>query len=109
MNCLPISGLIHFRSYSFPFLVEKAEKSNIRLDDVPPLISADAILKTQEGFQDVIVKEESTGQARAEEQLSNEQAEAYRRQMGDTFCAMVVRSLLYNCMLHGKNERTISS
>ena len=55
------------------------------------------------------MKEESTGQARAEEQLSNEQAEAYRRQMGDKFCAMVVRSLLYNSILRGKNEWTISS
>ena len=49
------------------------------------------------------MKEETTGQARAEEQLSNEQAEAYRRQMGDKFCAMVVRSFLYNSLLRGKN------
>ena len=78
----------------FLFLFFKAEKSNIRLDDVPPLASIDTILKTQEGVQDVIVKEESIGQAKAEEQLSNEQADTYQRQMGDKFCAMVVRTTL---------------
>lgn len=78
-------------------LVQKAEKSDVRLDDVPPLVSADTILKTQEGIQDVIVQEESIGQAKAEEQLSNEQADTYQRQMGDKFCAMVVRSLVIFC------------
>lgn len=68
---------------------EEAAKANIRLDDVPPLIKTDTLLKTQEGIQDVLVKEESTGYARAEEQLSSEEAESYRRQMGDKFCAMV--------------------
>ena len=76
------------------FFFFKAEKSNIRLDDVPPLASIDTILKTQEGVQDVIVKEESIGQAKAEEQLSNEQADTYQRQMGDKFCAIVVRTIL---------------
>ena len=73
------------------YFSKKAEKSNIRLDDVQPLASIDTVLKTQESVQDVIVQEESIGQARAEEQQSNEQAEVYRRQLGDKFCAMVVR------------------
>lgn len=81
---------VHFLCFFF----FKAEKSNIRLDDVPPLASIDTILKTQESVQDVIVKEESIGQAKAEEQLSNEQADTYQRQMGDKFCAMVVRTTL---------------
>ena len=70
---------------------QQAEKSNIRLDDVEPLASIDVVLKTQESVQDVIVQEESIGLARAEEQQSNEQAQVYRRQLGDKFCAMVVR------------------
>ena len=70
---------------------QQAEKSNIRLDDVQPLASIDTVLKTQESVQDVIVQEESIGHARAEEQQSNEEADVYRRQLGDKFCAMVVR------------------
>ena len=73
------------------YFFQQAEKSNIRLDDVQPLASIDTVLKTQESVQDVIVQEESIGHARAEEQQSNEQAEVYRRQLGDKFCAMVVR------------------
>ena len=80
--------------WSFRFC-QKAAKSNIRLDDVPPLIKTDTLLKTKEGIQDVLVKEESTGYARAEEQLSSEEAESYRRQMGDKFCAMVVSNFGY--------------
>lgn len=73
------------------FAVQQADKSNIRLDDVQSLASTETLLKTQESVQDVIVQEESIGHARAEEQLSNEQADVYRRQLGDKFCAMVVR------------------
>lgn len=69
----------------------QAEKSKIHLDDVKPLASIDTVLKTQESLQDVIVQEESIGHARAEEQQSTEQANVYRRQLGDKFCAMVVR------------------
>ena len=69
----------------------QASKSKIRLDDVEPLASAEVLLKTMEGVQDEILQEESIGLARAEEQQSTEQAETYRRQMGDKLCAMVVR------------------
>lgn len=68
---------------------EEAVHSNIRLDDVKPLASIDTMLKIQESVQDVIVQEESIGHARAEEQQSTEQANVYRRQLGDKFCAMV--------------------
>ena len=95
-----IKGSVKLRFYLnssafFCCSFQKAEKSKIRLDDVPPLATADTLLKTQEGIQDVIVKEESIGQARAEEKLSNEQADTYRRQMGDKFCAMVVGIIVY--------------
>lgn len=90
----PFSSYFVFTCELLLFFFFKAEKSNIRLDDVPPLASIDTILKTQESVQDVIVKEESIGQAKAEEQLSNEQADTYQRQMGDKFCAMVVRTTL---------------
>ena len=71
---------------------------------MPPLIKADTLLKTQEGIQDVLVKEESTGYARAEEQLSSEEAESYRRQMGDKFCAMVVSNFGYTAGRVYKNK-----
>ena len=76
---------------NFPVFFQQAEKSNIRLDDVQPLASIDTVLKTQESIQSVIVQEESIGNARAEDRQANEEAEVYRRQLGDKFCAMVVR------------------
>ena len=71
---------------------------------MPPLVKTDTLLKTQEGIQDVLVKEESTGYARAEEQLSSEEAESYRRQMGDKFCAMVVSNFGYTAGRVFKNK-----
>jgi len=76
---------------NFPVFFQQAEKSNIRLDDVQPLASIDTVLKTQESVQSVIVQEESIGNVRAEDRQANEEAEVYRRQLGDKFCAMVVR------------------
>ena len=77
-----------FKNFS---VSSQAVNSNIRLDDVKPLASIDTMLKIQESVQDVIVQEESIGHARAEEQQSTEQANVYRRQLGDKFCAMEVR------------------
>ena len=67
------------------------------------MISTDTLLKTQESVQDTLVKEESIGHARAEEQLSSEKAEAYRRQMGDKFCAMVVSNFV-SCIVKGRKQ-----
>ena len=52
--------------------------------------SAEGVIKTHEGVQEQIIQEEIAGQAKAEQQHSVEQADAYARQMGDNFCAYVV-------------------
>lgn len=68
----------------------QADKSKIKLVDGERNQCAETVIKTHEGVQELIIQEESTGQAKAEEQQSNEQTEAYTRQMGDNFCTAVV-------------------
>jgi hypothetical protein len=74
----------------------QAEKSKIKLDDVEFKANAEILIKSHEGLQETIIQEEIIGQAKAEMAASDEEAETYRKKMGDMFCSTVVRLKLMN-------------
>ena len=57
-----------------------------------PKATSETLIQQIENVQETIIQEEAIGLARAEEQRAIEEAEVYRRQLGDKFCSTVVSS-----------------
>ena len=67
----------------------------IKLDEVEPKATAETLIQQMENVQETIIQEQIIGQARAEEQQASEQADVFRRQLGDKFCTSMVSSFIF--------------